>query len=103
MKRNTSLKLCETEKFQAMESIPNYAKISFKTALGNAISQELLITNFSGVIYRNDSNKDRFDLILKSDDFIIELESNLKEKSPLTKSSDRGNYLVYKANKKLKI
>ena len=81
----------------------NYLEAVIQIALGNAISQELLITNFSGVIYRNDSNKDRFDLILKSDDFIIELESNLKEKSPLTKSSDRGNYLVYKANKKLKI
>jgi len=81
----------------------DYLEAVIKVALGEALSKEMLTNNYSGVIYRNDSNRDQFDLVSESEPHIVELELNLSEEKFLTKSGDRGNYLIYKANSKLKI
>jgi len=79
----------------------DYLKAILDVSLGTKIDPKTENNKYSGVLFRNTMNGDRFDRIKGDEPYIITHESKLQNAHKLTKSNERGNYFIYQSDKRI--
>lgn len=81
----------------------DYLKAVLHLSLGIPVAIETEMRGHAGVIFEHSENIHAFERISEQEEFVVRLEKNKTSGKTLEKSSDRGNYLIYRNEKRINL